>query len=215
MLKSSVLYRRLWYAKRRNSKRINLFLRISAILIILLFLATYAQKSIFPYIISCSEYKLRAEVASIVNDAIKKSFDGSLEYDRVADVVRDSKGNIISIKTNTAVLNSISAIISGYIQERLASMNEDKLSLPVGAILGSSLFAGSGPEVYVKIRPYGNVETRFRSELTSAGWNSTRHSIVLEVTTKFGIIVPLTEKKFEMTTDIPIVETVIKDAADV
>jgi len=72
-----------------------------------------------------------------------------------------------------------------------------------------SLFAAGGPKINVRVIPTGSVETDFESEFVSAGINQTRHRIYLEVKTTVGIVVPFTDKKTEITTRIPVAETVI------
>lgn len=53
--------------------------------------------------------------------------------------------------------------------------------MPLGAALGITLLAGSGPGIPVSIVPIGSVSTDFETEFEACGINQTRHKVYLQV----------------------------------
>ena len=60
----------------------------------------------------------------------------------------------------------------------------------MGSFFGSKLFAGMGPDINIKMKTSGSLDTDLRSEFTSAGINQTLHRIYLEVKCKVTILTP-------------------------
>jgi sporulation protein YunB len=106
-------------------------------------------------------------------------------------------------------LNRIFSKVTIIIQEELDALEDKKIEIPIGVLTGNSIFSAKGPRISIKVIPAGSVETDFRSEFISAGINQTKHRIYFLVKTKVSIVVPFTNKTTEVTTSIPIAETVI------
>ena len=81
--------------------------------------------------------------------------------------------------------------------------------MPLGAALGLTLFAGSGPRIPISIVPVGTVQTDFETEFEACGINQTRHEISLEATTTMRIVIPTGTDTIQVTSTIPIAESII------
>lgn len=209
MFRNSVLYHRLWYIKRRTSKRIHIYIRLAVIFIILSLLVSYANKKLLPSLVEISEFKARATVVMSINKIVNDTFSSGVEYEDLITLKRDNSGRITSIETNVVKLNRLSASVTSQIQTRLMERGRNTVSVPFGSLLGSPILAGAGPDLHIRVKQVGNVETDFRSEFTSAGINQTRHRIYIQVKTKIGIVCPLVTKKTQIVTNIPVAETII------
>lgn len=149
-----------------------------------------------------------------VYNAVGDYFDDKIEYEDIVNVNRNNKGNITSIKTDIAALNTISSNISTAIQNELATLNRENIAVPFGILLGDTIFSGVGPDLYIRITPFGNVETDFKSEVTPLGKDKTRHRLYLQVKTRMAILIPMLHKNTEITTNIPVAESVIAGKID-
>jgi len=176
---------------------------------VFLVLMCFIEKRMRTSLDEFSQYRTKALITGIVSDAVNKNFPDSLIYEEIVIVNRDSSDRITSVQTNIAMLNRIFSNVSSDIQKELSSLKNEKITIPLGSILGNSMLAAEGPEVGVKIIPAGSVETDFKSEFTSAGINQTNHRIYMTVKTNVGIVIPFVQNKSEITTNIPIAETVI------
>lgn len=209
MFRSSVVYRRLWYARRRNAARTGLLLKVACLAAVIALLGTYLNGVIFPIILDISEARAREMVSETVETVLYSNLQGREDEAGYVSVNRDSKGNVSSVQVNYAVLNSLSQEIAKGIQEKLELLQEKEIVIPAGVLLGDTIFSSSGPGITVKVIPVGSVGTEFRSQFLHTGINQTKHSITLRVKVTVGIMAPLAEKKAEIETDIPVAETVI------
>ncbi|NLD49426.1 MAG: sporulation protein YunB [Clostridiaceae bacterium] len=208
MRRKTNLHHRLWYVG-RNRRRIYFCLTLAVIIMVFLVLMCFIEKRMRTSLDEFSQYRTKALITGIVSDAVNKNFPDSLIYEEIVIVNRDSSDRITSVQTNIAMLNRIFSNVSSDIQKELSSLKNEKITIPLGSILGNSMLAAEGPEVGVKIIPAGSVETDFKSEFTSAGINQTNHRIYMTVKTNVGIVIPFVQNKSEITTNIPIAETVI------
>lgn len=208
MRRKTNLHHRLWYAG-RNRRRIYFCLTLAGILIVLFVFICFIENRMRITLNEFSQYRTKALITRIVSDAVNKNFPDDLIYEEIVIVKRDNSDRITSVQTNVAILNRVFANVSSDIQKELYSLKNEKISIPLGSILGNTIFAARGPAIRVKIIPAGSVETDFRSEFTSAGINQTNHRIYMTVKTDVGIVVPFMQSKSVITTNIPIAETVI------
>jgi sporulation protein YunB len=209
MLRNSVLYHRFWYVKKRNSKRAKMLMRLAAIIIILSALISYANDKTFPYLMEISQIKAEKMITEAMVKTVEGLFPKDMEYRDIVKLGKDKKGNVTSIETDMVKLNKLSGQISQGIHETLNQLQKDRISVPAGALLGITVLATSGPDIYIGVQPYGVADVDFKSEFTKEGINQTRHRIFLQVKTKVKLWVPLLNKESEVVANIPIAETVI------
>ena len=88
-------------------------------------------------------------------------------------------------------------------------MSTTTLSIPIGTLTGSSLLAGRGPTVKVKMQSVGSTTASFRNTFSSAGINQTRHQILLDVTVSVSILLPGFRTSTKVSNEISVAETVI------
>lgn len=209
MLKNSLVYHRLWYIKRRQSKKLFTYAIIFSVIIIFAFLVSYAERRALPYLGEICEYKANSAITVIISQCVGKEFKESIKYDDLVLINRDENGRIASIQTDVVKMNALSSRLTAAIQSELSSQGRFYIDVPSGALLGSPLFAAVGPDMHFAIIPAGNTEADFKSEFSSSGINQTRHRISLQIKTKVGIMVPLLNKNCEVVNNIPVAETII------
>jgi sporulation protein YunB len=209
MLRNSILYHRFWYVKKRNSKRAKLLMRLAAIIIILSVSISYANGKILPYLFQISQIKAEGMINDAVSKTVEDIFSEGLEYGDIVNIEQDRNGSITSIATDMVKLNKLSAEISRGIHEKLIQLQKDKIPIPMGTLLGATVLAATGPNIYVDVQPYEIAQVDFKSEFTNEGINQTRHRLYLEVRTKVELSVPLLYKESEVVSSIPVVEAVI------
>ena len=208
MRRSSVLYRRLWYVRRR-SKGLHIIIRLGVIMAVFFLLASLANRSLMPCLLEIAEARARAMVAMSANTAVNEVFSGEIGYEDLTVLNRDRTGRITSIETNVSRLNMLAAQVSLKIQQKLADMEKQRISVPFGSLFGNTIFAGSGPDLSIRVRNAGSIETDYKSEFSSAGINQTKHRIYIHVKTTIGMYGPMTNRKIDIVTKVPVAETVI------
>jgi len=100
---------------------------------------------------------------------------------------RDSDGRISYLTSNTALLNDIASLTLMHTQENISS-RMSRIEVPLGAILGSSLFSNKGPVVPIDIYMQGFAETDFITEIKSAGINQTWYRIYMNISVDLRMV---------------------------
>ena len=92
---------------------------------------------------------------------------------------------------------------------RLENMSSERVTVPLGAALGITLFAGSGPGIPVSIIPIGSIATDFATEFEACGINQTRHKVYLCVTASIRIVIPTGAKTTKVSANMLVAESII------
>lgn len=169
----------------------------------------YINILISPAVITASDVEARAKVTEIINSVIINEYSKKFNYDDIIHVDKDKEDNIVMIKADTLKMNKIACDVAVESQNQLKKIGEVGLKLPLGYILRNNLLAFFGPDIMVKMKPVGYIETKYLSDFQSAGINQTRHKIYVEVKTNMRIIVPFNSKDIEVKNEVPISETII------
>ena len=85
----------------------------------------------------------------------------------------------------------------------------DRHALPLGAALGLTLFAGSGPRIPISIVPVGTVQTDFETEFEACGINQTRHKVYLQLSASIRIVIPTGAKTTNVSANMLVAESII------
>ena len=193
--------------KRKHRKRIKLTIFIVCVMIpIILF--QIITKAVEPTLIAICELEAQNIAILVSNKAIQNIMSG-IDYEDLVTIEKDTNGKILALKANTLEMSRIATQISMEMQTIYNEMECDYIKIPLGNFSGNTLLSGIGPNVTVKIIPYGTVVTDFKSEFTSTGINQVRHRIYLEITTQVSIVAPLITKHVPVVNNINVAETVL------
>ncbi|NLZ48448.1 MAG: sporulation protein YunB [Clostridiales bacterium] len=187
--------------------------QLAIILIILLILVNIfvflMDKSIMPTLLAIADGEMRAKAAVTINNCIIKEFGDDFNYDEIIKVEKDNEGNIVMLKADTMKLNEIACDVALTAQNELKKMGQVGLDIPFSYVAKNNILSGFGPNITVKMKPIGYIETKYISTFESAGINQTRHRIFVEVKTKIRMTLPSNNNEIEITHQVPICETII------
>jgi sporulation protein YunB len=162
-----------------------------------------------PTILAMSEAKVEYIAVLAMNNAVSQILGGNIKYTDLTDVLTDKNGKITMIQYNTILINTLARETSNLAQNEIRSLGTEGISVPLGSVTKSKLLSGRGPDIDVKIIPVGSVSTDFTDEFRQAGINQTRHRIFLLLKTQVRIVVPLGSNVINVSTKVPIAETII------
>ena len=194
-------------AVRKDKIKIYIILLLSLILIGLSIY--FVDLLISPAVITASDVEARGRVTEIINSVILNEYLKKFNYDNIIDVEKDKEGNIVLIKADTLKMNKIASDVAIESQKEIKRIGEIGIKVPLGYVMKNNLLAFFGPDIRVKIKPVGYIETKYLSDFESAGINQTRHKIYIQVKTNIRIIVPFNSKEIKVTNEVPISETII------
>ena len=157
-----------------------------------------------------SEFTARNAAAGSILEGVEETIHkANYYYDDLVTIVRDDEGNIKSLVTNTARLNTVSNAVNRNVDSRINEIKTYPVSIPLTSILGSELVSGVGPDITFRVTLTGTASTSFDNVFDSAGVNQTRHQIMLKVTVKTYVIFGASVTKHTVSTDVCIAENII------
>ncbi|HYE83674.1 MAG TPA: sporulation protein YunB, partial [Clostridia bacterium] len=192
---------------KRGGKR-KFFISIVLLFIMLVYSYYILERNIKPTILAMSEINARLIATQAINEAVRSKI-GVNSFDNLVDFKTDNSGRVSLIQANTVQMNKLASETSIEILKEISEIGITDLKIPISSILGSQIFANTGPRISVDIQPAGTVNVDFYTDFAEAGINQTRLKIYLMVRTDVQIIVPLASNKIDVTTHIPISETII------
>ncbi len=121
---------------------------------------------------------------------------------------KDQSGNITAIVTDTAKVNVLSAeLLSAVVAA--SDAGDLNLRVPLGDLLGVSLFLGKGPRIPVKITLLTSSRVEVSNVLTDAGINQTRHQLLLSIRVDADVLLPWEIRSAAIETPVLVAENVI------
>lgn len=181
------------------------------VLSLFLGLLILAELRLAPLILEAASDKACSQVLSALNSAaaVQVEQSGLGDYQDVMYIERDAQGRVTLLAPDAMSLNRLITATTREAVDSLEQLQGQSLSLPLGALTGSSLLAGLGPEVRVRFRALGRPAVVLEDEFTSAGVNQVRHSIWLKLSAQVRILIPFSRHSSEVSATILLCEGVI------
>ena len=200
--------RRLLYIRLSRRQRLAVWLTVTVLgLTTLICMAVIHME---PILASMATARVSNTVHRIVVEAVDDALQGGeIDYEKLVSFEKDSEGRVTALKSNMAAFNRLQSRIADDILLRLSEVSTSTLSIPVGTLTGSSLLAGRGPTIKVKMQSVGSTTASFRNTFSAAGINQTRHQILLDVQVNMSILLPGFRTSTKVNNEISVAETVI------
>ena len=205
------MYRRYPFARRgraltgREKTRLALLALLASFLLFLVPAVRYFRALTGAMAVSNASDLITRTVSDIVEDKMLRLQEEGRQfvlYDK------DETGGVTAIVTDTAQVNILSSEILHAVIEASDQGNLD-LAIPLGDLLGASVFLGRGPRVPVKITMLTSSRADFRNDLVSAGINQTKHRVVLELRVDVDVLLPWEILSTQIVSDILVAETLV------
>ena len=200
--------RRLRYVRLSGRQRLFIWLAVFVALVTTIAVGAFVHMG--PIISSMATARVSNTVNRIVVEAVSDAIQGGeIDYGVLVEFEKDDNGHVTALKSNMAAFNRLQSRISDDILLRLSEVSTTTLSIPVGTLTGSSLLAGRGPVIKIKMQSVGSTTASFRNTFSSAGINQTRHQILLDVHVNVSILLPGFRTSTKVSNEISVAETVI------
>ena len=147
------------------------------------------EKRVTPQVQALAETAARQQAAAAISAAVEQVLtEEQVTYERLVGYGEDENG-VRAIRTNAVEINLLRGKINDAV-EKAVTLRHGRLKLPLGALMGSNLFAGAGPNITVPLTMAGSALSDIHSELTGAGVNQTMHSILMDLHVTISVILP-------------------------
>ena len=169
-----------------------------------------AWRGFSPLVRDLAAAEARNRVTAAVNEIVADMLrEGGFGYDRLVRLERDESGAVTAVHADMAEVNRVRAELVTALADRLASGERLELGLPLGSVLGASLFSGLGPELPLRILSVNRMEADLTSRFTASGINQTLHQIRAEVRVEVRVLTPGGTVTGRVDTRVPVAETLI------
>ena len=199
---------RMRYIRLNGKQRFLIWLTLVAAVLVTAVVAAVIHMG--PILTSMATARVSNTVNRIVVEAVSEAIQGGeIDYGILVEFEKDAEGRVTALKSNMAAFNRLQARIADDILLRLSEVSTTTLAIPIGTLTGSSLLAGRGPLIKVKMQSVGSTTASFRNTFSSAGINQTRHQILLNVNVNVSILLPGFRTSTKVSNEISVAETVI------
>ena len=140
----------------------------------------FAERNFRPLVFSLAEARSAQLATQVLTSAVAQALEGETAYEELMNVRMDAQGKVALLSANTMRMNQLANKAGDAAQRMLKAMASEQVSVPLGAALGLTIFAGSGPRIPVSIVPVGSITTNFVTEFEACGINQTRHKVFLK-----------------------------------
>ena len=164
----------------RRSRRPLARLLVLTAAVILLTVVLIAAVQMRPLLEGLATTRVSNVVTGIVSQSVYEAIEaGTLEYDALVTLEKDNDGKVSAVCSNMAAFNHLQAEILDTVLTRIGQVSAKELSIPIGTLTGSSLLAGRGPRIHVRMESVGTSEAHFENAFIDAGINQTVYVSIL------------------------------------
>lgn len=189
--------------RRRRSRRFLLFALLLCAGLMLM------ERNFKPLVFSLAEARSASMASQVLYGALAEAIEDGVSYADLMSVHMDDRGQVALLSANTVAMNRLADRAGQAALRRLGDMSSERVSVPLGAALGLTLLAGSGPGIPVSIVPIGSVSTEFATEFEACGINQTRHKVYLQLTASIRIVIPTGAKTTQVSANMLVAESII------
>ena len=187
--------------------------KLLSVIIVILFLtfllALYYLRMILPIVNTVSQEKMRALTVLAVNDAVSEVVENSTQSVDMVKISYSNDNSISSIVVDSVAVNKIVKNLTAKVAEKLDTMQEYGLNIPIGSFTGIVFLSGLGPSVKLRVLPVASVTPVLYSEFKEIGINQTNHRVYVKLNTSVSVVLPGAHNCVETITEISLTDYVI------
>jgi len=177
----------------KYKKIIKTVLILTAVLGFLIGIYALVDQGLRPNIVAQGEAKLQNIAINIMNNAVNETLVEVGDISELVQVQKDNSGRITMVSADSTTMNDIAVKSALNAQKRIRELEESQLSIPLGNVIGSTLFSGMD----------------FQTEFETAGINQSRYKIYIVLSAYMKMVVGATSHSVETSTKILISDIII------
>jgi sporulation protein YunB len=147
----------------------------------------------------------------VINDAVSEVMNSSdIVEGKMINIEKGNDGQIVAISPNLPIINSLKSQIALSVQNKLNSIDNSQIKIPIGNLTGLDFLSNIGPKISINLIPFGKTIVDFDSKFQEAGINQTRHQIFVTVSLNISLLMPNNQAiGTQIKTTVPMSETII------
>ena len=186
------------------------FFIVCIIIVLMIFLASAANRSIKPISLELAKSYGSAAVLEVINDSVSELFDEeNIGYSDIIRLRYSTSGFVTSIEYDSAAINRLKVDCLEILNKNLAKLRSAKIRVPVGSLFEDLTLSGRGPAINIRISESVVPDIELISTFDSVGLNQSRHEIRMRVSAQVRVYLPPRSAEFTVTQDYVLAQTVI------
>lgn len=191
---------------RPRRKKVWLVLAAAALLFALS--AALVNAQLRPAMEQLAKSRVQAMASEAMYEAVLDCINAQPEDVSYVDILK-TDDQVYYVEINNMALAKLSAQCARAVQERLLSVGEQGIAVPMGTASGLPLLAGSGPMLRMTFMPESSAQAAYSSEFRTAGINQTLHKIQMRITAQIAVVLPGSTMSITVLTEVPVAEHII------
>ena len=186
--------------------------RVAFPLFLILFVALSAIVYLraFPLVQKLGRTRVTNDAAAAINSAVSDQIDeDGLTYESIVLMEKDVSGNLTALRTDMAALNRLRTGVLRKLDQYFAELRHTRFGIPLGSVIAPTFFAGTGPELPLRLTSVNTSSATFSSRFSQAGINQTRHEILLHVVMDMTLISAFGASSFSTEYDVIVADTIV------
>jgi sporulation protein YunB len=166
------------------------------------------ERKLRPAILAIAAIKAHGLAIEAINEAILENVARGILYQDLINVEQNNEGRIVMAQINSMEVNRVVAEATIATRKALSDLEKRQVSIPLGEAMDNYLLATYGPDIPVRLVPFGRVNTEIIDSFEEAGINQTRHKIYLHINTEVQIVIPFIAESVQVETTVPVADAV-------
>lgn len=186
--------------------------KLAALLLLLLLVGNVVllQVRIAPLIRRMAENQVVNAASDAIFRAVTRQLQsGSVDYGKIIGLQKDETGKISALTTDMEQIARLKSEILQLLDEEIAAMDDETLSVPVGNLLLPTFFAGRGFSIPVRILALNSTNADFYSSISSLGINQSVQQIRITFTVSLSFLTPVGISDADVTSDVLAAQTIL------
>lgn len=139
------------------------------------------------------------KTSDIYSKIIKEEFNDTFNTTDLVNYQFNDNNEIESILINSKKVNNLVFIASSLISDALKSGEIESelelISFPLGQLISKSIFAGTGPDIYIEVDPITSYKVDIKTEMKEYGLNNVIFEVYLVSVIEVEVMIPLKQEK--------------------
>lgn len=204
-----------------------LFTMIGVVVTVIFFLYQI-NRHFTPLLFEMAELEIQKFSTIMVNKAIAQVLEDKINTDELFETVKSEDGSIQTIDFNPVVVNQVLNLATTIVQNNLKLLEhgeldaigiydmdlpEDRIQdlergiierIPIGILTNNAILANFGPEIPIRLRYVGDVNSNISTKITPYGINNAMVEVGVHLEMTAQIILPFVTEKMLLECDIPL-----------
>lgn len=168
------------------------------------------QLRIAPMLRQIAENQVVNAASNAIFQAVTRQLaTGSVDYSRIIQLEKDESGHIRALTTDVEQIARLKAEVLTLLDEEIAKMDDDELSVPLGTLLFPTFFAGCGIKLPVRVIALNSTDADFYSSIETAGINQSVQQVRITFTVSLRFLTPAGIQDADVTSDVLAAQTIL------